>query len=175
MKKKYLNHPCPVCKGRVYALRITRIYCGDDCKAKHHRNARNQIQDRVEYEYLMDREYLQLFSRNLYVFESVLGPNYNSMSVNIGEFRSHKFQLTECSYKTMVDNKEVYYLSNYKYWTEGEILHVERTSPSPKYNDSVVGRWLLCYPELGDRAGFSKGELEVLKNRVLELGMVWRE
>lgn len=177
MELKNLNKDCPVCESAVFGQRSTRIYCGENCKAEHHSNARNQIMDRVWEE--VDRDYIQLFSRNLYLFDSVLGPNYQSFKVNLKEFKSQKFQLTECSLTTKVGDTTIYYLSNYKYWTEGEILHVERIFAGPAYNDFVTGRWLMEYPDFSDADRFTEmfegAELEEFKNLILENGYVWRE
>ncbi len=189
MKRKLLKKPCPVCNGRVFALRITRIYCGETCKGKHHANARNQIADRVEFEkdirieLFGESEYAQddlirsmkLFSRNLYYLDSVMGPEYNSFCGNIKELKVQKFQLDECSFKSVEAGLTVYNLSNYKYWMEGEIFHVERVFAGPKYNDCVVGRWLYSYPDLRGREQYNEKELGILKNFILKNFSIWRE
>ncbi len=189
MELKLLGHKCPVCMLAVWAYRITRIYCSDGCKAEHHANTRNQIAVRVgieesnrlaifgesDYACAKINRGIKLFSRNLYYLDSVLGPEYNSFCGNIKEFKSQKFQLEECSFTTLEDGKVVYHLSNFKYWMDGENLHVERVFEGPKYNDSVVGRWLLEYPDLIDRRGYSETELANLKQLVLENCSIWRE
>ncbi len=189
MLLKCLNKYCPVCEEMIFAQRNTRVYCGEDCKATHHRNARNQIRDSVEFEIIKRllafkdnpaefakvEDNIKLFSRNLYLFESVMGPNYNSFSVDLQEFKCQKFQLTECSSKIDTGDKVVYTLGSYRYWLEGKILHVERVGAINRYRDAVVGRWLVCYPEFGDRAEFGVSELEELKNHILKVGLVWRE
>ncbi len=175
MTLKRLIEPCPVCNLIVYALRITRIYCNDSCKALHHRTTRKQIEDRVFVELMNERDYVKLFSRNLYLIEAVMGPDYDKMSVKLKSFKAQKFQLTECSQKTVINGKTIYTLGNYEYFVSGEILEVQRKSASPEYGDSVVGRWLLSYPDLVDRERYSLGGLANLKKLYLDNGLVWRE
>ncbi len=172
---KCLEAACPVCLGEVWAYRITRIYCNDSCKAIHHQTARKQIEDRVWVELQREREYLKLFSRNLYLVESVMGPEFNFMSVKLKAFQSHKFQLEECSNKKIVGGKTIYTLANYNYWLDGEILNVERVSDSPRYEYCVIGRWLLSFPNKSGRERFGVEKLAKFKKLFLDNGLVWRE